>query len=69
MALTPHAQSLRDLADRVEVTTAYSPSAERRAACAARFGFPTTASLDAILDDRGTEAVLLLTPPNTHAEL
>jgi len=69
MALTPHAQSLRDLADRVEVKAAYSPSAERRLACAARFGFPTTASLDAILDDRGIAAVLLLTPPNTHAEL
>ena len=69
MAVAPHAQSLRDLAARVEVAAAYSPSAARRAAFAARFGFPVTDSLQAILNDRDIDAALLLTPPNTHAEL
>ncbi len=30
MAVTPHAKSLADLADRVEVAAAYSPSEARR---------------------------------------
>jgi len=36
MAVAPHAQSLRDLADRVEVVAAYSPTEARRAAFAER---------------------------------
>ena len=36
MAVTPHARGLMDLADTVEVAHAFSPSAERRAACAGR---------------------------------
>jgi len=46
MAVTPHAQSLRDLAQRVEIVAAYSRSAERRDAFAKRFGFPVTDDLD-----------------------
>ena len=69
MAVTPHAKSLVDLAARAEVAAAYSPSAERRAAFAARFPFPPVDRLEAILDDRSIEAVMLLTPPNTHLEL
>ena len=41
MAVTPHAKSLLDLEDRVEVAYAMSPSAARREAFAARFPFPT----------------------------
>ena len=40
MAVTPHAKSLLDLKDRVDVAYAYSPSAERRAGFAQRFAFP-----------------------------
>jgi UDP-N-acetyl-2-amino-2-deoxyglucuronate dehydrogenase len=69
MAVTPHAKSLADLRDRVEVAYAYSPSAERRAKFKQRFPFPQTARLEDILEDRSVSAVLVLTPPNTHLEL
>jgi len=73
MAVTPHAKSLIDLKSRVEVAYAYSPSAERRAKFAERFAhlaeFPLTDRLETILDDRAVDAVLILTPPNTHLEL
>jgi predicted dehydrogenase len=69
MAVTPHAKSLADLQDRVEVVWAMSRSQERRAAFAARFPFPTTGDLERIADDRSISAVGVLTPPNTHLEI
>ena len=69
MAVTPHAESLLDLKDRVEVAYAYSPSAARRGAFAQRFAFPQCDRLETILDDRSVDAVLVLTPPHTHLEL
>jgi predicted dehydrogenase len=69
MAVTPHAKSLLDLKSRVEVAYAYSPSAARRAQFRQRFAFPQCDSLDAIVDDRTVNAVLILTPPNTHLEI
>src|SRR5688572_6876485 len=69
MAVTPHAKSLLDLKDRVEVAAAYSPSAARRQAFAAKFDFPLVEKLEAILEDSVIDAVLVLTPPNTHLEL
>ncbi|WP_042696096.1 Gfo/Idh/MocA family protein [Azospirillum sp. B506] len=69
MASAPHAQSLVDLADRVEVAGCFSPSAERRAAFAARHGLPAVDRLEALLDDPALSAVLLLTPPDSHADL
>ena len=69
MAVTPHARSLADLAGRVEVACAYSPSAARRAAFAAKFPFPQCDRLETILADRSIGIVLVLTPPNTHLEL
>src|SRR4051812_953420 len=69
MAVAPHAQSLRDLADRVEGVAAYSPTEARRAAFAERWGLPVTADIDAIFADRTIDAVMVLAPPNTHLEL
>jgi UDP-N-acetyl-2-amino-2-deoxyglucuronate dehydrogenase len=69
MAVTPHAQSLLDLEDRVEVVAAFSRSAERRHGFAARFPFPVTGDLDAIAADGSIDAVLVLTPPNAHLEV
>ena len=69
MAVRPHAKSLVDLRDRVEVAWAFSRSEERRRAFAERFDFPLTGDLERILDDRSVEAVMILTPPNTHLEL
>ena len=69
MAVTPHAKSLQDLKSRVEVAYAYSPSAERRKKFAERFPFPQCDRLETILEDRSVNAVLVLTPPNTHREI
>jgi UDP-N-acetyl-2-amino-2-deoxyglucuronate dehydrogenase len=70
MAVKPHAAALRDLRDQVEVVAAYSPTAARRAAFAADWpDFPLTDRLEDALTAPGVEAVLILTPPNTHLAL
>ena len=69
MAVAPHAKSLVDLKERVEVAYAFSPSAERRGRFSQSFSFPQCDRLEEILDDRSVDAVFVLTPPNTHLEL
>jgi len=69
MAVKPHAESLLELRDRVEVAYAFSRSKARRRAFAERFAFPTSGDLEAIARDPEVDAVLVLTPPNTHLEL
>jgi UDP-N-acetyl-2-amino-2-deoxyglucuronate dehydrogenase len=69
MAVTPHAKSLLDLAERVDVAYAFSRSEERRRAFAERFAFPLTDDLEKVAADRSVGAVMILTPPNTHLEL
>jgi Predicted dehydrogenases and related proteins len=69
MAVTPHAQSLRDLEARVEVAGAYSPTPQRRSEFAKRFDFPVTGDLDALVGDSSIDAALILTPPRTHLPL
>lgn len=69
MGATPHARSLVDLRDRVEVAAAYTRSAERARAFAAQFAFPTSHDLDAITADASIDCVLLATPPRSHLEL
>jgi len=69
MAVGPHAKSLLDLKDRVEVAYAFSPSPARRAEFLKKFAFPQCDKLETILDDRSVDAVLVLTPPNTHLDI
>ena len=69
MAVTPHAKSLVDLRDRVEVAAAYSRTAVRREAFAERFGLPVTDDLDGIVGDPSIDYAVLLTPPNARAGL
>ncbi len=69
MAVGPHAKSLNDLSDRVEVAAAYSPTEARRTAFDAEYAFPLSADLDAILADGSIDIVAILTPPNTHRDL
>jgi UDP-N-acetyl-2-amino-2-deoxyglucuronate dehydrogenase len=69
MAVTPHARSLLDLGDRVQVVHAFSRSERRRDAFAEHFDFPLTGDLERIAADASVEAVMILTPPNTHLEL
>jgi UDP-N-acetyl-2-amino-2-deoxyglucuronate dehydrogenase len=69
MAVTPHARSLVDLGDRVEVAHAFSRSEARRRSFAERFDVPLTDDLDRIAADSSVSAVMILTPPDTHLEL
>lgn len=69
MASAPHALSLLDLRDRVEVVGAFSPTETRRRAFADRFGLPVVDSTDRIFDDPSIDYVIVLTPPNTHLAL
>jgi predicted dehydrogenase len=68
-ALAPHANAVRDLADRVNVVHAVARNSAQRRGAAERYGFPTTADWrDAIADPR-VDAVLILTPTNSHLEI
>jgi predicted dehydrogenase len=69
MASAPHARSLIDLKDRVEVAACYSPTAARRESFAESYGFPVVDDAEAIFTDPSITAVLILTPPSTHLEL
>lgn len=69
MALGPHALSLIDLQDRVEVVGAFSPTEARRKAFADRFGLPVVDNADRIFHDPSIDYVIVLTPPNTHLAL
>ena len=69
MAVAPHAKSLLDLADRVEIACGYSRSPERAASFARAYGLPTTTDLRSILDDKSISAALVLTPPWAHLDL
>ncbi|MCC2608783.1 Gfo/Idh/MocA family protein [Neorhizobium petrolearium] len=69
MASGHHARALLDLSDRIECVAAYSRSNARREAFATQYPIQTSGDLDAIFADRTIEAVLILTPPNTHLEL
>jgi predicted dehydrogenase len=69
MGATPHAQSLIDLKDRVEVAAACSRSAERAAAFGARFAFPLSQDIDGVIGDPAIDCVLIATPPGAHLEL
>jgi UDP-N-acetyl-2-amino-2-deoxyglucuronate dehydrogenase len=69
MAVTPHAKSLVDLKDRADVVYAFSPTEARRRAFAEKFPFPLADDLDCVFADESVDAVLILTPPNTHLDL
>ena len=70
MAVTPHAKSLIDLADRVEIAAAFSPT--RGAPRGLRreiqiSGLPAISMRSS--PTRASTASLILTPPNTHLDL
>ncbi|WEX89624.1 Gfo/Idh/MocA family oxidoreductase [Sinorhizobium garamanticum] len=69
MAAAPHAKSLLDLKDRVEVAAAFSPTPARRKTFSETYGFATCDNAETIFRDPSIAAVMVLTPPNTHLEL
>jgi len=68
-ALPPHAQSLLDLTDRVEVRHAVARSAEQRARAAEQYGFRTSGDVEAAIADPCVDTVMILTPTNAHLEI
>ncbi|UXN66720.1 Gfo/Idh/MocA family oxidoreductase (plasmid) [Phyllobacterium sp. A18/5-2] len=69
MAVEPHAGSLIDLSERVEVVCGYSRTQARREAFALKYAMPVSDNLNAIFADASIDAVMILTPPNSHREL
>ncbi|WP_144112292.1 Gfo/Idh/MocA family protein [Paraburkholderia sp. BCC1886] len=69
LAATPHALALNDLRDEVEVVAVLGRSRERVESFAKQHGFAPGESLEATLNDPGVDAILVLTPPNTHLEI
>ena len=69
MALKPHLKSLEELGARVEIAACFTPSVARRQAFAAAHPYRLAASYEEILVDSAIEALLVLTPPNTHLDL
>lgn len=69
MALAPHMASLADLGGRARLAYAVTRSLGRRAAFEATYGSAPTHDLDAVLADPAVDAVILLTPPDSHRDL
>ena len=68
-ALAPHAKAILDLSDRARVVHAVAPSIDRRRLVEEQYGFPTTGDMAAAIADPRVDAVMILTPTNTHLEI
>ena len=64
---TPGRSAICRIGSRSSTPTARQPA--RREAFGRNFDFPLTERFETILEDRSVEAVLILTPPNTHLDL
>ena len=64
-----HARSLNDLSGEIGCVAGFSPTAARREAFAEKYGLPVTDDLDGMFADPGIDAIMIITPPNTHLEL
>ncbi len=69
MAVKPHALALKDLSRQIDFIGGYSRTAERRAEFEKTYSLPAIDSLDALLNDPRLDAVIVITPPSSHAEL
>jgi UDP-N-acetyl-2-amino-2-deoxyglucuronate dehydrogenase len=69
LASVPHFLSLEDLSSQIEVVWVYGRSAERLADAPLPTGARKTIRLDDILEDASVQAVLVLTPANTHLDI
>lgn len=65
----PHFKSLHDLNHEAEVVWVHARDAARLAAARVPHGATKTTRLEDILEDTSVQAVLVLTPPNTHLAL
>ncbi len=65
----PHFQSLHELRDELELVWVIGRSAEKLAALSLPSGARASTRLQDLLEDASVEAVLVLTPPNTHLDI
>lgn len=65
----PHFHGLQDLAGEAELVYVYGRSAERLAGVNVPAGAKKTTRIEDILEDASIQAVLVLTPPNTHLDI
>lgn len=65
----PHFQSLDDLASEAQVVWVAGRNADRLSAVRAPAEAQKTTRIEDILEDASVQAVLVLTPPNTHLEI
>ena len=63
------ALALKDLSDEVRFVGGFSPTVQRRDQFAQTYGLPTVDSVDALLGNPEVDALIILTPPRTHADL
>ena len=68
-AAEPHAKSLIDLKDSIETVACSARGEARAAAFKSKFNLPATTDVDGVIADASIQAVLVLTPPNTHLEV
>lgn len=69
MGAKPHGLALQSLSDQIKVTGVYRRDREQLARFCETYGLPAADSVEAILADPVTEAVLVLTPPNAREEI
>jgi predicted dehydrogenase len=68
-AFGPHAKSLVDLAHRVRVVWAVARREPQLKTVADQYGWPVTTDVTRAIHDPAVDAVLVLTPANTHLDL
>jgi predicted dehydrogenase len=70
LAFAPHRDSLRDLADRIDVAWFVGSGIDRVQQAAAHFpGARATTAIDDVLADASVQAALVLTPPASHLDI
>jgi predicted dehydrogenase len=69
LGAAPHFKSLQELSDQVDVAWLHVRQPERLTPSALPPGAQVTARYEDLLEDPSLQAVLILTPPNTHLEL
>ena len=68
-ALAPHAKAVLELNDRVQVVHAVARNAGQRQSAAEQYSFPVSGDSAAAIADPRVDAVLILTPTNSHLEI
>ena len=68
-AVSPHAKALLELTDRARVVWAAARDPARTRAAAEAYGFPVTNDIRAAINDPAVDAVMVLTPANTHLDI